>query len=147
MKYIIRSKTEEDESFLYNSYLKSYHNNYPIKLVPSAIYYKEQAKELKRLFDTATINLAVFPEDANEIIGYVIYEYSSEALVLHYIYIKGMFRKKYIATKIIKELLGDIKLIICTHMFDSFNEAKYKLPGVKMSYDPYFLTREPNGNI
>lgn len=139
LEYITRHMKDEDKSFIYNSFLQSYHKQYPVKYIPPTIYYKAQSEEIEFLLRKSNVSMAVFPEDADEIMGYAIYEYASDALILHYIYIKNMVRRKYLATNLIKSLLGDNKLIIFTHMFDDFPKVKYKIPQVRMVYDPFFL--------
>lgn len=72
--------------------------------------------------------------------GYVIYSIVEDTLVIHYVYVKSVVRNKYIATNLLKEVIKDRKMIIFTHMFDSFSKVKYKLKDVKMVYDQYLLT-------
>lgn len=150
MEFITRHMEAEDKNFIYNSYLKSFHQNYPIKFVPPTIYYKGQSDVLDFLMKSANVMLAVYPEDASEIMGYVIYEYIAEVPIIHYVYVKNLSRRKYVATKLVEQILGEQKLLIYTHYVEDFPKFKYKLKGAKMVYDPFLITsrrvQEKNGN-
>jgi hypothetical protein len=141
MEYIIRDKIKEDESYIYNSYLKSYYKNYPIKLVPQTLYFRGQAKVMDFLLENANVQVFVFPEDTNEIIGYIIYQYVADALVIHYIFIREMFQGQKIATEIIKSLTyKDTFLIIATHLTDNFKHLR-NVSETRLIYDPFLLMK------
>ena len=138
MQYILRDAASEDLNFIFNSYLKSYHDNAPVKFVAPTLYYKHQSKELEFLIRHAKCAIACFPEDGSEIISWVLYEYFADNLILHYVYTKQPSRRLGIAKDIITTLLGPRKLIIATHAPDEFTRLRKKLP-VKTIYDPYFI--------
>lgn len=141
MEFITRHLTPKDEPLIYNSFLQSHYKHFPMSTIPQVIYYKEQSKIIKELLSTASVVLAVYPEDSTEIMSYVIYEYSGDALVIHYAFTKFANRHHKVATRLVQELLGDLKLIVCTHVNSNFRDLKKSIPGVRMIYDPFFLRR------
>lgn len=140
--FILRSMTENDKSFIYNSFLKSYHDHYPAKFVPDILYYKPQSDIIDYLLTTSTCLIACFPEDPSEIAGYLLYQEVSDALVLHYIYVKNLHRWKYMATDMINQIIDKKSLIIATHMCDGFAKLKYKIKSARIVYDPYFIAKQ-----
>jgi hypothetical protein len=139
LPFILRDNVPEDTSFIYNSYLKSYHLQYPIYYIPNILYFKSQSKILDTLLETQQVLIACYPEDPSEIIGYIIYDNKPDVFVLHYIYIKGMYHHKGIASNILSQILNDHKLIITTHIHDDFSLLKKKIPNCKMIYNPFQL--------
>lgn len=139
--FILRNLTKEDENFIYNSYLKSFHSYYPMKFVPDILYFKPQSECLDFLLDTATCLVACFPEDPDEIIGYCIYQNVTEALVLHYIYIKRQHRDKGMAADIIRQIIGDNTMIIASHICDDYSKLKHTIPNCKVIYDPFLIDK------
>src|SRR5579859_1846901 len=103
--FILRQHTTEDISFIYNSFLKSLHNSFPIKFVPDTLYYGPQSQIIESLLKTANVMVACYPEDPSEILGYVIYQEIDSALILHYIYVKQPYRMNHVASDIISKVI------------------------------------------
>lgn len=131
---------EEDKSFIFNSFLKSYKQNSIMKFVPAVIYYREQTRIISYLLNSASTIVAVFPEAADEIMAYIIYEQLGEQLIVHYSYVKHLYRHNHWTYNTIKQLnTFDNNLIITSHIIDSFNKLQYKLNNYKVVYDPFYL--------
>lgn len=137
--FILRNFTKEDENLIYNSYLKSYHSYYPQKFIPDTLYFNPQTEVLDFLLDTATCVVACFPEDPSEIIAWCIYQEISEALALHYIYVKGQHRNRYVATDMIAQIRNNHNLVIASHVSDDYSKLKHKIHNCKVLYDPYLI--------
>ncbi len=140
ISFILRDMTEDDRAFLYNSFLKSYHCTTPIKYTPHILYYGPQSTIIDYLTDHSNVLIACFPEEPDQIIGYIIYDNTDEAFILHYIYIKNMYRWKNIASSIISQL-SNKSLIIATHINDNFDELKHKIPHTRVAYDPFLIQK------
>lgn len=139
--FILRTSTIEDQNYIYQSYLKSYHLQYPMKMIPNILYFKPQSNILDFLFETAHVMVACYPEAPDQIIGWLIYQKASDALVIHYIYIRGQNRNQGIALDMISQVIENNKLIIATHISDKYYQLKNKVPGCKMVYDPFLITK------
>ena len=141
MEYVLRHFVEGDRNFILNSFSKCYYKQYPMQFVPTTIYFNEMEKYINKLLERAHCMLMVFPEDANEIMGYVIYEYSNDVPVIHFIYIKYDFLRKGIGREVVKKIVGDSVVCIYTHMFDNMKKLKYKINNLKWIYDPFLPLR------
>ena len=140
MEFVTRGLVDSDRSFIYNSYLKGYRQNYPMSWVPHALYFVPQAEILGFLLKTATTVVACFPEAPEEILGYAIYGYRPDTLVLHYIYSRRS--RQGIGRGLLNGIAGNMKLLVATHMCDSYRALRHKAAPMRVAYDPYFIPRQ-----
>jgi GNAT superfamily N-acetyltransferase len=82
-----------DEEFVYSTWLKSYRLSPTCRGVPLPIYNKGQRARINKIIDEGNILVATNPDEERVIYGYIVY--GSE--VVHYIYVKGAYRKMGIA--------------------------------------------------
>ena len=144
LPFVLRDKTENDEALIYNSYLLSYKNNTDNRYVPNIIYYKHQAKILDYLLQNANTLVACFPEDPEEIMGWIIYENLTDNFMVHYIYIRGLHEGKGLATDIIKSLNPNNKQLIQTHLVGKVGprgSIRY-WKDFKIVFDPFYITEK-----
>ena len=135
--------TEQDVSYVHSSFLKSYHQHSIMKFVPNTIYYKNQEEIIHYLTKNANTLIACFPEDPEEIMGYIIYEIVSDMLVLHWIQVKGIHMHMQLATKIINSICPkDNCSIIATHITFDYERLKTKIDNKKFSYDPFYIVNK-----
>ena len=137
-EFVLRDRTPEDTSFLYASYLKSFHRGHPVKFIPNSLYFQPQTELLDFLLDSAHVLLACFPEAPEEIVGWVLYQHLPEALVVHYVYVKAMHRGNRIGKLMLDSILNGKSLVIATHASDEYVKLKHKLPQ-RLVYDPHLL--------
>lgn len=147
LSFILREYTEDDKSFIYSSFLQSYHQHSFLKFVPNSLYFTEQAKVIDYLLSSSKVLIYCYPEDPESIVGYVMYEYSGDTTVIHWIYVKNLMRHKYVGTDIVEHIATDNKLIIATHITDDFNLLKHKIKNKSIVYDPFFLTNQRLMNV
>ena len=141
MDFLLRDKVDADEPFIYSSFLKSYKQHSTSQYIPNSIYYKYQTEIVKHLLTAEKTIVSVFPEDANEIIAYMVFNVRSDILILHFLYVKPNYRNKHIGSDIVKSFLPlkDNNTIIATHITDNFKTLKYTIPNTKIIYDPFIL--------
>ena len=140
---VIRQGVEGDVSFIYSSWLRSYrdHSSHA-DLIPKEIYYKCQARIIRKLLDSCGIAVACNPEDQEQIFGYCIYSPSSAGIaIVHYLYVKHPYRKLGIATTLrdwVKYECGhDNGLpVVATHETANWNSFSSKW---NMIYNPYLI--------
>ena len=147
LSFILREFTADDKSFVYSSFLQSYHQHSFLKHVPNSLYFSEQGKVIDYLLATGRVLIACYPEEPDTIAGYVLYEYSGETLILHWVYVKNLMRHKYVATDIIESIAANNKLIIATHITDDFALLKHKIKNKSFVYDPYFINNKRLLNV
>ncbi len=145
ISYILREATQEDENFIFNSFLQSYRKYSSMRYVPHNLYFKPQSDIISYLLDTANILIACFPEEPDQIMGYVIYEHVNNQLVLHYEYIKNIFRSERLDEALLTAINPKKELMIITHLLGKLemedNTITYKQP-YNVAYDPFFITNK-----
>lgn len=149
MQFILRENTQEDNNYIYSSFLASYRdfeNNtalqWAIRHCPSKIYVKGQTEIIDWLLENAECLVAVYPEAPDEIIGYIIYQKIADALVVHWQYVRYMRRHQKIATEMLTSIQPSLltnpqEPIIITHHSKSFMALKKK---ANLIFDPYLIT-------
>ena len=144
--YVLRTHTEDDIPFILNSFLLSYHKNSFYTHVPNEIYFPNQTAIINHILRTSNVLLAVYPEDTQEIISYILFENYNNNFLLHFIYVKAMYRNKDVATSMLNTVLAATKpkLIVATHITNNFPTLKTKIHNTLVVYDPYILLARMN---
>ncbi len=134
-KVYFRDAIEEDISFIFNSWLKSYRNARAVSGIASSIYFSEHHKVLERIMKSCKVTIASNPADKSQIYGYIVFEEISGITVIHYSYVKHTFRKMGIA----KTLLGTVKKDLSTGSMYSHSTLSGDriAPKYNMVYSPY----------
>ena len=108
----------------------------PTPIPPSlSLYYHDII--LKKILNNCTLLVACDPDDPDVIWGYVAFD--AENPVLHFVYVKGAFRRLGIGTRLLREfmdgLFGDpLEPVVVSHRTESLFKA---WPSVKWRWNPY----------
>ena len=97
---------------------------------------------LKKILTNCTLLVACDPEDPDVIWGYVAFDGNGPSPVLHFVYVKGAFRRMGIGTRLLSEALqdwtGSFKTenhpVVVSHRTESLFKA---WPNVKWRWNPY----------
>ena len=83
-----------DESFVFNSWLKSFKDAPMVSGATSTIYFKEMHDVIKCVIrdPSTTVIIASSPEDSESIFGYIVSQRIGAAQVIHWVYVKHSFR-------------------------------------------------------
>ena len=106
---LFRPYQSSDLAFVASSWLLSYRSSQPTKYIGNDDYYAtlhplvEALARGVRGTGTATTLLAVNPEDSDQIYGWVSYGHLGPVPVLHYVYVKELFRRQKIATQLLDQ--------------------------------------------
>ena len=92
-----RPITEDDMSFILNSWLKSYRNSEFAKDLANPVYFENHSKIIQHLLAKSNVIIACNPEELTQIYGYSVFEQYESVTILHYIYVKFPYRKFGIA--------------------------------------------------
>ena len=129
----IRTATEADVPFIFNSWLKSYQASQ--RSVLPAIYFDGQHKRIEAILQRSTVLLAVNKADDTQIYGYLVFEMVQDVLVIHYAYVKNMYRQMGIFALLSQNLPAGLEGFY-TH--DTHTASKLiKGKSIKLVYNPY----------
>ena len=134
---LYRQVLEEDKPFLFNSWLKSFRQGTLAANVDNSIYYTNHHKLVEKILSKSKTIICCNSDDPSIIYGYVTYQIVDGQFVLHYLYIKNIYRKLGLGRKLLAETKHDFNVLGCyTHQTSVgvAKEEKYNLV-----YHPYIL--------
>jgi len=130
----MRTPKDEDVSFIFNSWLKSYRSSAFAKDQCNTVYYDNYKKIVGSIINRSLITVLCNPEDEDHLFGYVVFEYlPSDNLLVHYIYIKHTYRKAGLAKKLIENIRKSQNPILTSHNTHVCQTTK----SIIYIYDPY----------
>ncbi len=88
----LRKANQEDVSFIFNSWLRSYKHSLFARPVTNTIFYAEHHKIIERLLKTNQVVIACNDNDPSQIYGFICGGHIDNIFCLHYIYVKHSFR-------------------------------------------------------
>tara|TARA_R100000656_G_C3887637_1_gene115846 strand:- start:72 stop:533 length:462 start_codon:yes stop_codon:yes gene_type:complete len=141
----LRTLTEEDKPFIFNSWLKSYRFSHFGEKITNTIYFEDHHKIIENILKNAQVVVACNEKDPSQVYGYVVGGDEEGILVLHFIYVKHTFRNMGMGKTLLDAMGHDKeKAGVYTHhtrMADKL-AAKYNLV-----YHPYLMfdTKEVSG--
>jgi len=103
---VISVATDDDMSFVYNSWLRSFRNARACTGLSDALYFRSQSALIKQLVETPGVKVLVARSPAD---GFFIRGWACGGNgELHYVYVKsGVYRREGIASALIAQL-GDV---------------------------------------
>lgn len=134
---LMRPMADMDKAFVFNSWLKSFRNGTFCNNVDNSIYYTNQHTVIDKLLEKCTVSVCCNSEDPKIIYGYIVYEFIQGQFVLHYVYVKNIYRRLGLAKKLLYSTKHDFNVLGCyTHQtpVGNRNEEKFNLV-----YHPYIL--------
>lgn len=147
MDFVVRHATAEDRPYVIKTWLGSYRTTWPANLIPKGIYAREMEALFATILERATVLLAVFPEDATEIMGFCVYEPAPEATVVHWLYSNR--KGHYIGWRLLQSL--EPKLIVATLPTATLRALASRLrrEGIGLVFNPWSLrfSGSPGSNL
>lgn len=106
-----------DKDYIYSTWLMQCKHSYFAKRIKYPIYFKEHQKIIDHLMSKPSVKILIAsPKNEADIIsGYLAYEQKEEYPVVHFVYVKSIFRKLGIAKLLLKEANININSIRFTH--------------------------------
>lgn len=132
----VRAGTVKDLPFIINSWLVSYRKSLWSRFIRDSIYFDNHKLILANILDTAKVDVMHANESEDDIVGYIVYHPQHQAVNLHYVYIKQIYRDLGFASRLIRNAVGSSPHRFCTHATDAFPAFRDRF---KISYDPYLL--------
>ena len=136
MHWKIREATANDISFIYATWLNSYHYDSSAKSTQKNVFMNNYKLVIDYLLDQSTVLVACTTIDEDVILGYLVFEED----LLHYCFVKEAFRLFGIATDLLKQ--SGLQEPIITH------RTKTIIPFLKdrFVFNPFKLYKGvPNG--
>jgi hypothetical protein len=132
----IREPTPNDKDYLLSTWLSSQYYNKPFNELNYNWYVEAGAALIFRLLARSSMLVACNPDNKEQIFGYVVFEKNKR--VLHFIYVKKMFRRTHIATRLMQAAFEDFDIpinisVITTpikHYFNKWN-LRYNSKSIK----------------
>ena len=129
--YKIRDFKEEDRAFVMSTWLRGlYYGNGFFAVMPKDVFMENYKKYLDLLINKSVIKIACLVDDEDTILGYSVL--STDLAVLHWIFIKKLFRQKGVA-----RTLCPSNLKYFSHFTDLGLQLKNKLNGAV--FNPFAL--------
>ena len=88
----LRTLTEEDSPFIFNSWLKSYRFSHFGEKITNTIYFEDHHKVIENILKNSKVVVACNEEDPSQLYGYIVGGAEEGIFVLHFIYVKHTFR-------------------------------------------------------
>ncbi len=127
----LRQATQNDFNFIASSYLKSYRFGPETKHLINDIYYDVYKDKLNQMLETGSVTIACSDEDPDQILGYLISGQVHGRSILHYVYVKHLFRHLGVAKTLLQATIPGwgVRMTLCTHTARRFADLrdKYKL--------------------
>lgn len=131
----LREGIAEDRNFILSTWLKSFRKTRDNKRMINDVYYPNQTETIERTLDKAQTLTISNPQDNSHIYGYIVFESTPKALILHYAYTKRTYRRFGLFKNALKSILSkDKRIIIATHANDNFDMLQ---PKYGLIYNPY----------
>lgn len=142
---LIRTAIPEDISFIFDSWLKTYRDVQPGRYaIRSGLYFREQRALIESLLllPTTTVTVAVNPESANQIYGYLCYQAvpDGSSLIVHWLQVKGVFRRLKVATRLLSAAVAHPD---CPVTFTHYSPEAQKLAPTAI-FNPYLAAAGVN---
>lgn len=109
---IIRLGCDKDLDFIYHSWLHSYRNSYFVqhkkKITPKEKYtfQDEHRKVITALLSKSHVHVLHLEDNHDDLVGYAVFEETKDGLLLHYMYLKNVFRRLGIGTSFFQHIVG-----------------------------------------
>jgi len=135
----IRKIDPDDYSFVFSSWLRSYRQAFPVRNMPSQLYYDKQKQIIEYILSRADIHIACNVEDHGQIFGWVCFE-SRPIHTIHFVYTKQPYRQMGIANALLITAFDckphEASVTQATHETKFY---RYLMGNFQMILNPYYL--------
>lgn len=134
---IIRPMQPGDVPLVLNSWLKSYRDCPATWGTANDVYFRTQKAVISKLLSRCNVAIACDPDDAEQIFGWLAWEDGEKDIVVHYIYVKSLFQRMGVASRLWESAAPGSREVVATHVGPDSNALKDK--GIKFRYKPFRL--------
>lgn len=135
--------TADHHSMIMASWMRSYRNTMGMRFLTPDVYIVEQHALCEKLLDNSIVLVARWKEEPDEIYGWLCYDrIDPGGLVVHFIYVKKMFRRLGIAAALLEQAgCKRNDSVIATHHTYAINQSGFALSKLRIKYNPYLGIR------
>jgi len=138
----VRPATSDDIAFIFSTWLHNFKSGSLFaKRIPYAVFFQNHHRVLERILARPEVqSLVACPSDSPDtIVGYLIHEGN----VVHYVYVKGAFRKLGVARALAVAAKLDLEKVVCSHWTFAADDLAMK---GKLLYNPYLMFNQRGEN-
>ena len=134
MQAKLRKAQETDVSFIFKNWLASHRYSDECKRMNNEVYYRRFKSILTKILTDSDIMICCNPEDENQNYGFICFKMIDDIPVIHYVYVKYLFRHHGLCKLMISYVTDVKKPMMCTfaNTFNRYIRGKWFV-----SYDPY----------
>lgn len=125
----IREATSADIRFVHSSWFSSLWSAWGRGRINRKVYEQGQDARISRLLKSSAVTVAYFPQVPDEVLGWSCVQGDA----LHYVYVKGIYRKMGIARGLVE---GRVR---CYTQRVEAKEGRALVSALKLEYNPYKL--------
>jgi|TARA_R110000868_G_scaffold43972_8_gene147503 GNAT superfamily N-acetyltransferase len=136
---ITRPVDNDDLSFIFSSWMRSFKQSYTVRPVPSKIYHDNQKQIIEYIIARSEIIIACNAEDPAHIFGWACYEIEP-IHTLHYVYVKQPYRSMGIASALLIQSYNAKRSASApTQATHSTKGYTFLQTSFDMIYNPFYL--------
>lgn len=113
---LVRFGHDIDVGMVTSDWLKSFRDGYFNATVPNRVYYSQHHKILENLLEKSTVLVLCNANNPAQALGWMCYEVDANILIIHYIYVKEIFRRQGLATKLVKYVMDNKSLNVARNV-------------------------------
>lgn len=135
----VRPFREADLPYVMSTWLNHFASSSSwAKHIPRSTFFDSHRPLVESLLrrQGVSVSVAVDPEDADTIYGWLAHEQSSSGPVLHFAYVKNSFRRTGVLNTLLEAIGTDLSSVTVTHWTDSCSEMNRSHT---LSYNPYLI--------
>lgn len=135
----LRRGTTQDADFVFDSWLKSYRdNNAEMRAVPRDVYFSMQRLRIASLLEKSSTVVACAPDAEWQVMGWAVVGQHSAQGVLHYLYVKQLYRGFDLTAALCAPLRGRVRWF--SHRTPKLERVAQKLG---LTFNPYLAGETP----
>lgn len=110
--YRLRTFEEGDRHFVSRGWASEMRRAEFSRHVPPAVYWPCQHEMIRRILEVSTTLIACDPNDPSHLYGCIVLQ--GEPPIMHWLYVKGPYRRLGLATELVTQTIGDRRPIFCS---------------------------------
>lgn len=136
-----------DLGLLVKSWVQEHRHSPFSKGVPDEVYFPDQRKLVLALLRRAWSLVAVDPEDADHLYGFVTFELAPARL--HWVYVKEPYRRVGLGEALVRAAFGEVltlrQRVLCSHQSNVVRLLSATCERHRLVYCPYLLMGDVHG--
>lgn len=137
--YLIRHPTPDDQGFICDAWFKAARSaSKASESIPLELYQPRQLAHMERALANARALVMCHPEDPTELIGFIVYHCLGPSLVIHWIYVRHMFRRQGLARELTRSVHPGARQLVFTQFARALPALLERgFAGLPCLFDPY----------